>query len=152
MPIFLYFIRGMPATAWPLPSSAMSAPGIRTANPRPPRSGTCELNHCTTRPAPTNALSIKSSLNLNAPSFYAPPTRSLSRLDFPSHHRLPDGLTPKLALPCTTQHLPCILNHTHPAIYSQLDVPSTRTPPVRFYLTMCLPLSIHVSLPICPVG
>ena len=32
--IFLYFIRGTPTTAWLLPSGAMSAPGIRTGEPR----------------------------------------------------------------------------------------------------------------------
>ena len=30
MPIFLYFLRGTPITAWLLPSGAMSAPGIQT--------------------------------------------------------------------------------------------------------------------------
>ena len=30
MPIFLYFIRGTPTTAWLLPSGAMSSPGIQT--------------------------------------------------------------------------------------------------------------------------
>ena len=34
MPIFLYIIRGTPTTAWLLPSGAMSAPGIRTGEPR----------------------------------------------------------------------------------------------------------------------
>ena len=34
MPILLYFIRGMPTTAWLLPSGAMSAPGIRTGEAR----------------------------------------------------------------------------------------------------------------------
>ena len=34
MPIFLYFIRGMPTTAWLLPSSATSAPGILTVAPQ----------------------------------------------------------------------------------------------------------------------
>ena len=34
MPIFLYFIRGTPTTAWLLPSGAMSAPGTRTGEPR----------------------------------------------------------------------------------------------------------------------
>ena len=32
--VFLSFIRGMPATAWLLPSSAMSAPGIQTGKPQ----------------------------------------------------------------------------------------------------------------------
>ena len=33
VPIFLYFIRGTLSTAWLLPSSAMSAPGIQTSEP-----------------------------------------------------------------------------------------------------------------------
>ena len=32
--IFLYFICGMPTTAWLLPSGAMSTPGIRTSKPQ----------------------------------------------------------------------------------------------------------------------
>ena len=44
MPIFLYFIRGTPTTAWLLPSDALSVPGIRTGEPRPAE----KQNVCTT--------------------------------------------------------------------------------------------------------
>ena len=33
VPVFLYFICGIPTTAWLLPSGAMSAPWIRTGEP-----------------------------------------------------------------------------------------------------------------------
>ena len=48
MPILLYFLCGMPTTAWLLPSSAMSVPGIRTGEPQDAKKRNGELNRCAT--------------------------------------------------------------------------------------------------------
>uniref|UniRef100_A0A9L0RH93 Peptidase S1 domain-containing protein n=2 Tax=Equus caballus TaxID=9796 RepID=A0A9L0RH93_HORSE len=48
VPFFLYFICGLPATAWLDKPCVGPHPGYNPGS----RSRTCELNHCTTRPAP----------------------------------------------------------------------------------------------------
>ena len=59
VPIFLYFICGMPATAWLGKQCIDPHPGSELANHG---SGTCELNCCATRLAPEQSFFLPQQL------------------------------------------------------------------------------------------